>query len=114
MYIHFVNLTPHAIVVRGKDGVDSIIHPSGKVARVMTTEVVIDPSNAPFPVVKTRITGITGIDGIPDGHAGLVSSLVLDNLPREVEGAFFAPDTGPTAIRNAEGQIVAVTRLRLR
>ena len=114
MLMDFVNLTPHAIVVKGKDGKEITFPPSGKIARVMTTDVVIDPANAPFPVVKTKITGITGIDGIPEGHAGIVSSMVLDNLPRSVEGAFFAPDTGATAIRNADGQIVAVTRLRTR
>ncbi len=51
------------------------------------------------------------VQGLPtDGTPCLVSSMVLDALPDGTKGVY-APDTGPTALRNEKGQVTAVTRL---
>lgn len=38
--------------------------------------------------------------------------MVLDRLGPEWFGIAFAPDTGKSAVRNAQNQIIGVTRLR--
>lgn len=68
-----LNLTPHQITVRSQDGTDHVFPPSGQLARVATTEVVV---------------------GSCHGRPGV-----------------FAPDSGPSAIRDDRGLVVAVTRL---
>ena len=109
-----INMTPHAIAIVGNDGAKTIIPPSGKVARVKTAEQVIDSLDFGVPVVQTVVTGVEGFDGVPSGASVIVSSMVLDNLPAKCPFRLraYAPDTGATAIRNADGQIEAVTRLR--
>ena len=102
------NLTPHPIAVRSPDGTETVFPPSGTVARVATVETVVGVcpvTNAPV-VVRT----MGEAQGLPDdGTPCLVSALVLSACPG-FPGAF-APDTGPTAIRDERGQVVAVTRL---
>ncbi len=41
----------------------------------------------------------------------LVSSMILDRLPKEYSGVAFSPDTGIGAIRDDKGHIVATSRL---
>lgn len=103
-----INLTPHAITIRAEDGTETTIPPSGAVARVSTTDEAV--GTCPItgaPIVRRRFGDVTGLpeEGVPC----LVSALVLSAVPGR-EGVY-APDTGPTAVRNESGQIVAVTRL---
>ena len=111
---NMLNMTPHAIAIVSNDGAKTIIPPSGKVARVKTAETVIDSLDLGINIVSTTVTGVEGFDGIPQFSLVIVSSMVLDNLPAMFPYRAYAPDTGATAIRNAEGQIEAVTRLRAR
>lgn len=112
-----LNLTPHAIgVVDGVDG--ETIHQipaSGQVARVAATPVIQGtiglPGGVVLPVTSTVYGDVEGVPA-PGGEKFLVSSLVLDRLGFEYRGQAFAPDTGPTALRNAAGQIVAVRQFR--
>lgn len=103
-----LNLTPHAITIRvGEEEVT--IPPSGVVARVVMNET---PSTAidigiQVPVIRRTPGDVVGLP--TDGTPCLVSSLVLD-AAKGVHGVF-APDTGPTAIRNDKGLVMAVTRL---
>lgn len=100
-----LNLTPHPIVIRTEDS-NIVIPPSGRVARVSTTEEVVD-SIIGVPVVR-RMFG--AVEGLPeDDTPCVVSALVLAAVPGRPNT--FAPDTGPTAVRDERGQIVAVTRL---
>lgn len=100
-----LNLTPHAITLQKSDGSIVTYPPSGKLARVSTTEQVIDTIDG-VPVI-TRVFGV--VEGLPeDGEPCLVSAMVLSAIPGKK--GVYAPDSGPTAIRE-NGQIVAVTRL---
>ena len=122
-----LNLTPHTIRVYARTpegapdlGVYVDFAPSGVVARVTTTETpagVLTLTNAPagshggtywnVPVV-TRTTGEAS--GLPEaGVDCLVSSMVLAAIPGRPNT--WAPDTGPSAVRDAEGRIIGVTRL---
>lgn len=104
-----INLTPHTITLRTPAG-DITFPPSGEVARVValyedTGEV------AGVPVVRRKWGAISGLpcEGKRGGGV-IVSSLVLEALNKEDAEGVYAPDTGPTAIREG-GLIVAVTRL---
>jgi hypothetical protein len=101
-----INLTPHAIVIRAADGTETTLPPSGIIARVSTTENVIDNVFG-VPVIRRSFGGATGLpeEGVPC----LVSALVLSAVPGRL--GVYAPDTGGTAVRNDQGQVVAVTRL---
>ena len=123
--VKFVNLTPHEITIQYNKHLLRI-PTSGKVARVKTKDVksnTLDASNiGSIPIVQ-RSFGI--VENLPeetdsyltreDGTAViertiyLVSSIVLAVVPDRIDVA--APDTGDTAIRNADNEVVAVTRL---
>jgi len=102
-----LNLTPHAIVVRLPDGSERTFQPSGTVARVVTFQT----SAANLDGIPTSYRRTGNVEGLtlPLPQPVLVSGMVL----AELEGAdnVFAPDSGPTAIRDDKGQVVAVTRL---
>ena len=103
-----INLTPHAITVRAADGTDTTYPPSGTVARVSTTDEVVGACPVTGAPIVRRVFG--EVTGLPEeGTPCLVSALVLSAVPGRA--GVYAPDTGPTAIRNEAGQIVAVTRL---
>ena len=59
------------------------------------------------PIVRRALGAVTGLP--EEGEPCLVSALVLAAVPGRA--GVFAPDTGPSAVRNEHGQIVAVTRL---
>ncbi|MFA7169195.1 MAG: hypothetical protein WC096_09860 [Sphaerochaetaceae bacterium] len=102
------NLTPHPIVIRSQDGTEVTIPPSGIVARVSTTDEVVGTcSITGAPIIKRVFGEVTGLP--TGGNPCLVSALVLSAVPGRA--GVYAPDTGPTAIRNDAGQITAVTRL---
>ena len=103
---HMLNLTPHPITLRTPQG-DVTFAPSGTVARVSTSEVQVDTLHG-VPVIRRQFGAV---NGIPECHGGvIVSAIVLSALPAGTPGVY-APDTGPTAIRDSNGQVVAVTRL---
>jgi len=101
-----INLTPHAITVTNL----GTFAPSGELARVSMHEEVIKNLDG-VPVIRRTPNLVTGIprdsNGVP--LPCIVSSMVLDALPEGTKNVY-APDTGPTAIRE-NGQVVAVTRL---
>ena len=101
-----INLTPHPITVRTAAGVVTF-PPSGTIARVTSSETAIGACPVTgAPIIKREWGAVTGLP--PKGTVCIVSSLILDRVPGRA--GVFAPDTGPTAIRE-NGQIVAVTRL---
>jgi hypothetical protein len=100
-----LNLTPHPITVCGVT-----YPPSGTVARVIMDRAARAPLNG-VPV-SFRIPG--GVSGVPGPEAGpvLVSGMVIDALAGQPGcDHVFAPDTGPTAIRDESGHIVGVVGL---
>ena len=112
-----INLTPHTInVVDGVDGETLVaILASGQVARVATTPLTLGtlglPGGVVVPVTSTLYGDVTGIPA-PGGEKLIVSSVVLDSLGPEYRGQAFAPDTGPTAVRKDDGQVIAVRQFR--
>lgn len=110
-----LNLTPHAITLQVCKGTEVVFSTSNKIARLTTEEKIVgyyETQVGSVPIIETRVVGQ---DNIPDPASNiqfLVSSMVLDSLDSEYHGLAFAPDTGPTAIRNEVGQIIAVTRFR--
>ena len=102
-----LNLTPHAITVRLPDGSERTFPPSGTVARVTTFETSALSLDG-IPTAYRRTGNVEGL-ALPLTQPVLVSGMVLAELTGEDN--VFAPDSGSTAIRDAAGQIVAVTRL---
>lgn len=105
-----INLTPHEIKV-----LDLGIAPSGQVARVGVNQEQIGSVQIEGLEISVVANGYGDVQGLPDPQDGvvyLVSTMVLQAL--ESAGLYrpdvFAPDTGPTALRE-NGQIKAVTRL---
>lgn len=112
----YINLTPHSITLRSAQG-DHVIPPSGRVARVATHEVPADPLPAPgqgavsIPVVTRTFGQVQDLPPPAPNTVYLVSSLVLSALAGSGRTDVLAPDTGPTAVRDDQGRIIAVTRL---
>lgn len=106
-----LNLTPHAIVLRLKNGEDVVFQPSGTLARVSVVAVATGNTVAGVPVVRNSYGPVTGLirdaKGVP--MPCIVSGMVLGALPPGTPNVF-APATGGTAIRE-NGQVVAVTEL---
>lgn len=99
-----LNLTPHTITLRAPQG-DTVLLPSGTVARVATSEEVVEELEGML-VIRRTLGEATGLP--EEGVACLVSSMVLAAVPGR--RGVYAPDTGPTAVRE-DGRVVAVTRL---
>jgi hypothetical protein len=111
--MNFVNLTPHSITIRRADGTEIHVPPDGTVARVVMHETVVSVADGVAYVrrVAGKVIGLPKhADGIDNTTvAVLVSSIVLAAVPGRANT--YAPDTGPSAIRDANGHVVAVTRL---
>jgi len=114
-----INLTPHAIVIVEQDGSEIASFPaSGTIARVSVIEKVTGIQyfdGIPVDIITSAFGEVEGLPAISEleGHERfLVSSMVLDRLGSEWSGIAFAPDTGKSAVRNAVGHVVGVTRLR--
>ena len=107
-----LNLTPHAIVLRAVDGAEVTLPPSGVVARVQTTAEAVAGLNVDgreWPIVQTKFGQVQCLPEPEEGTVFVVSLLVLQAATKQLERRdLLAPDTGPTAIRNAAGQIIAV------
>ena len=104
-----VNLTPHAFNIADANGnIIATIGASGDVARVDTSKtpvrpVVIDGLN--IPVARTDFGAVSGIPAPVDGVVFITSTLVAQAARRP---DVVSPDTGPSAIRRADGQVKAV------
>ena len=117
----FVNLTPHIIRIKGVDlntceDQTLEVQPSGDVA---TCRPLMGESQAQrldqfeFYTSSRKLGEVLLSSGQPfpepaEGTIYLVSSMVQGAMPRkDVQ----APDTGPTAIRDAQGNVWAVVGL---
>ena len=105
--VEFINLTPHDIHIN-----DIVVKKSGTIARVQTSEES-SGNIGNVPVVIRRMGAPQGIPASKPGVIYIVSSMVLSALSGSGRKDVVAPDTGPTAIRNDNGQISSVTRLVL-
>ena len=105
----FINCTPHPIVVRKSDGTEITFAPSGIIPRMASETYGIGS----FEGIELRRTKFGEVEGLPswdkEGTLLIVSGMILDAVKR---GDLVAPDTGPSAIRDSSGRIIAVTGFR--
>ena len=102
-----VNLTPHVLVVYDEDGEKELarIPVAGEAARVETRatkigEVEID--GVSIPVVSTEFGEVKNLPDPKDGVT-YVTSIIVAQAIRGLRDDVVAPDTGPTAVRFADG-----------
>jgi len=107
-----VNLTQHAIAVADENGnIIRTIEPSGMVARVAITQTVVGDVDG-IPLVETVFGEV---EGLPDPEPGVVyitSTLVMQAARKAGRTDVVSPDTGPTSVRNEQGQVIAVRRFQ--
>ena len=110
---NFINLTPHAIVIRQNDGTDITFPPSGMVARLDEHPSLLMGNIEGIPILsRTNFGEVIGLPQfVTEGVNYIVSSLVAAQVVRL---DVFSPATGPNdgAIRNDKGHIVAVVALK--
>ena len=109
-----VNLTPHAINAINAEGVDTVIPPSGTVARVTSTPGVVT-SDASMPCAVASPTVFGAVSGVPERTPGvvfIVSGMVGAAMVGSGRDDVMMPGTGPAdgARRNEAGHITGVTR----
>jgi len=111
-----MNLTPHPITLRSLDGTDTVLVPSGTVARVTATSGSLGSvEGVPVPVMGADSFG--KVIDLPEPEEGvflIVSGLVGGAPSIKGRADVLVPGTGPNdgAIRNDKGHIIAVTRLK--
>lgn len=124
-----LNMTPHAITVR-VDGQDTTVPPCGRLVRCATTEMALGRFGGRGPQLIRSVLGNPVIPVTDDDWTDLgdgtypVPPVVIVSLPvmgmlhriagKVSECSFLCPDTGPTAVRDDAGRIVAVTRMLAR
>jgi hypothetical protein len=67
---------------------------------------------AGIPIAETHVEKIVNLPEPEDGVYYIVSRIAMDFVPFDREDVF-SVDTGATAIRDENGQVVAVTQLSL-
>lgn len=107
--MQLVNLTPHPIVLRppglgeDDDTQDVVINSSGTVR--CSVSRVLDGGINGWPLSKIYYGPPAGLPEPREGVFLIVSNIVLNTVARD---DIIAPDTGPTAIRDPYGSVVAV------
>lgn len=111
--MHVINLMKHDCKVQDSE--------TGEVKTYRPSQMVAVASEG-FEVRGDRILGALvvcrvrdrKVENLPDPQEGtvyLVAGLVLDALEGSGRSDVFAPDSGPSAVRNEQGHILHVTRL---
>jgi hypothetical protein len=110
MYLEFkkfINLIGHDITISGY----GTLPKADKPCRVETEQMIIGKL-AGVPIVKTEFIKLVNLPDPEEGTYYIVSRLTMDFIPFDREDVFCV-DTGPTAIRDENGQVVAVTQLSI-
>ena len=84
---------------------------SEKPCRVETEQIIIGKL-AGIPIAKTDFMKLVNLPDPEDGTYYIVSRLSMDYIPFDREDVFCV-DTGPSAVRDENGQVVAVTQLSI-
>ena len=103
----FVNLIGHDITISGYATLPKCNNP----CRVETQQMIIGKLGG-VPIVKTEFIKIVNLPEPEDGTYYIVSRIAMDYVPFKREDVFCV-DTGSTAIRDENGQVVAVTQLSI-
>lgn len=107
------NLTPHALHIHLPDGTVREIPAEGVVPRLAEVTEPADPVDG-IPVVRTTFGDVVGWPhDVAADDVVIVNSLIGDHVADRLGLTVYSPDTGPaSAIRDAQGRIVGVRRLR--
>jgi hypothetical protein len=97
--IKITNLTPHVLNVRNMNGEMIAIQPSGQVARVATTKIILTPIDG-IGVASSTFGKVEGLPPSEEGVVYIASRLVLEAVKNERADVFCPGDL----IRNEAGQ----------
>lgn len=103
----FVNLNGHEITISGHGVLPKCDNPC-----FVETEQIILGKVVGIPIAKTNFVKIVNLPDPEDGVFYIVNRIVMNYLPSNRVDVF-SVDTGPTAIRDENGQISAVTQLTI-
>jgi hypothetical protein len=106
--MNIVNLTPHTISIVRKDGETIQVAPTAPAARVQQQNVVVDEVFG-IAVSAVQYGEVENLPPPQEGTIYVVSAVVAQQCT--LRSDVYAPDTGPSAIRNEAGQITAVRGL---
>ena len=103
----FVNLIGHDITISGYGTLPKSDNP----CYVKTKQRIIGKV-AGIPIAETHFESIENLPEPEEGVYYIVNKISLDFIPFTREDVFCV-DTGPSAVRDENGQVVAVTQLSL-
>ena len=110
MYPEFkklVNLIGHEITISGYGTLPKAENPC-----FVETEQIIMGKLSGIPIAKTNFKEIVNLPEPEDGTYYIVNRIVMDYVPFNREDVFCV-DTGPSSIRDENGQVLAVTQLSI-
>lgn len=110
MYQEFkklVNLIGHEITISGYGTLPKAENPC-----FVETEQIIMGKLSGIPIAKTDFKEIVNLPEPEDGTYYIVNRIVMDYVPFNREDVFCV-DTGPSSIRDENGQVLAVTQLSI-
>ena len=110
MYPEFkklVNLIGHEITIAGY----ATLPKAEKPCYVKTNQMIIGKIDG-IPIAKTEFDSIVNLPDSEDGVYYIVSRICMDYIPSGREDVFCV-DTGPSALRDENGQVIAVTQLSI-
>ena len=103
----FVNLIGHEITISGYGTLPKSERPC-----FVETEQMIIGKISGVPIAKTEFKKIVNLPDPEDGTYYIVSRIAMDYVPFDREDVFCV-DTGPSAVRDENGQVVAVNQLSI-
>ena len=101
----FVNLIGHDITISGH----ATLPKCDKPCYVETEQTLVNKIDG-IPIMLTECKKIVNLPDPEDGVYYIVNRITMDYVPIERYDVFCV-DTGPTAIRDENGQVIAVTQL---
>jgi hypothetical protein len=110
MYPEFkklVNLLGHEITIAGY----ATLPKADKPCYVKTNQIIIGKIDG-IPIAKTEFDSIVNLPDPEDGVYYIVSRISMDYVPFNREDVLCV-DTGTTALRDENGQVIAVTQLSI-
>ena len=103
----FVNLIGHDITISGY----GTLSKSEKPCYVETEQVIYDKL-AGIPITKTEFKRLVNLPEPEEGTYYIVNRISMDYVPFKREDVFCV-DTGSSAIRDENGQVIAITQLSI-
>jgi len=103
----FINLTPDPVRIKFPKGAVAVVRPFGTVARAKMSVKPANPISLTVPTVTQETESIEGLIG-----SGWQTKIVSAEMMKYCVGRddVVTPDTGSSAIRDEDGNLIAVTR----